>query len=303
MFPTRNETFLTYCEPAQARCEIWRTLLGILLIAGVSSAVTLGLGYGVLKLGEFYQLGLGYSLAFELLTISSKRAVLIALFSVILMLPALWLVLKFLHKRSLRSLIAPTGKVHWKSYWVTAIVITIFGLLTTVPAFWAGETHQQQVLTEWLPWVIPALLILMIQTATEELIFRGYLLQQLAARFRSRWVWLVLPSLLFGAMHYNPTVFGSNAWLVVVTATLTGIILADITVRFGSLSIAMGLHFANNLLVALLIGTPGHMSSLSLFVTELNLRDEVATQTSLLISLGMTMLAYLIYLLVMRRRR
>ena len=65
-----------------------------------------------------------------------------------------------------------------------------------------------------------------VQISAEELAFRGYLMQGLAARFRARAVWWGLPALLFGLMHWNPATFGPNAWLVVLTAGLIGLILA-----------------------------------------------------------------------------
>ncbi len=53
----------------------------------------------------------------------------------------------------------------------------------------------------------------LIQTGAEELVFRGYLQQQLAARFASPLIWMVLPALIFGAVHYDPATAGPNVWL------------------------------------------------------------------------------------------
>ncbi len=128
-------------------------------------------------------------------------------------------------------------------------------------------------------------------------------MQQLAARFHSRWVWWVLPAVLFGALHYNPLVYGDNTWLVIAAAVLSGLIFGDITARSGDLSIALGLHFANNLTVILLLGVPGQLSSLSLFLQKLNVRDEDVMRLEILTSSGIMLAVYFIYLLVMRARR
>ncbi len=303
MLPTHTPTFKSYCEPAVERAEWWRTLAGFLLIAGLYGAIFAGLGWMTLKIGEAIELGFGYRLLFEVVTFSSKRAVLIGLFSVVLILPALWLVMRFLHKRPFSTLLSPHRKIHWKAYFLPALLLVVLYMVVEIPWIIRGDTRQQLSLSEWLPWMVPALILLFLQTATEELVFRGYLMQQLAARFHSRWVWMVIPSLLFGAIHYAPQQYGENTWLVMAAAALTGFVLADITARFGNLSIAMGLHFGNNLIAIFVVSSPGYMSALSLFLDSSNVKDIDATRLSLLLSMGLTLSAYLIYLLVMRARR
>ena len=303
MLPAKSAKFTDYAACASDACEPWRTAIGVVLIAGLYLAGAAGLGTVALKVAESFQMGAGYALAFEMVTMSSKRAVLITLFSIILALPALWLVLKFLHRRSLRSLIAPTGRVHWKNYRRAMLFIIGFGLLSSLPVMLSGAASQQLPLMVWLPWLLPALALIFLQTATEELFFRGYLMQQLAARFHSRWVWWVLPAVLFGAMHYNPAIYGSNTWLVVAAATLAGLIFGDITARSGDLSMAMGLHFANNILAVLILGVPGQLSSLSLFLQNIDIRDEAMIRAELLGSLAIMLGVYFVYLLVLRLRR
>lgn len=303
MLPSKNPRFAAYITCAEARCELWRTALGVLLVAGLYLGAAAGLGALALQIAESIQIGSGYALVFEMVTLSSKRAVLITLFSIVLALPALWLVLKFLHKRTLQSLIAPTGRVHWRNYRRAMVFVLGFGLLTSLPVMLTGAASQQLTLAQWLPWLLPGLILIFLQTATEELFFRGYLMQQLAARFNSRWVWWLLPALLFGAMHYNPAIYGENTWLVMATATLAGLIFGDITARSGDLSMALGLHFANNMLAVLILGVPGQLSALSLYLQDINMRDVDVMRFELLSSFGLILLVYIIYLLVLRARR
>ena len=111
-----------------------------------------------------------------------------------------------------------------------------------------------------------------------------------------------MPSLIFGAFHWNPVTYGVNAWMVVGTTTLMGLILSDITARFGSLSPAMGLHFANNLVVMVLMNSPGQLSGLSLYLYGIDLKSP-QLGNSMLISLAAMTFAYAIFMLIMRRRR
>ena len=303
MLPKKTAKFEDYAACAGAYCALWRLALGVLIIAGAYAGSNYLVGLAAIKIAENIQLGAGYAMIFELATSSSKRAVLIALFSAVLMLPGLWLVLKFLHHRSLRSVIAPTGRVHWGNYGRAVLFILVFSGLTSLPVLLNATYTRQLELGQWLPWLAPALLLLFLQTATEELIFRGYLMQQLAARFHSRWAWWVLPAVLFGALHYNSLIYGDNAWLVVLSTILIGLILGDITARSGDLSIALGLHFANNLVVVLLLGVPGQLSSLSLFLQKINVRDVDVMRVEMLTSAGIMLAVYFVYLLVMRGRR
>lgn len=119
----------------------------------------------------------------------------------------------------------------------------------------------------WLRLLPITLIALLVQTVAEELVFRGYLQQQLAARFRTPLVWMILPSLLFGAVHYDPATAGDNVGLLMLTAAVFGLAAANLTAVTGSLGAAWGLHFTNNLVALALLSTEGSLTGLSLFKT------------------------------------
>jgi membrane protease YdiL (CAAX protease family) len=121
-----------------------------------------------------------------------------------------------------------------------------------------------------LIWAVP---LLFIQTTSEELVFRGYFQQQLAARFKNPFIWMVLPSLVFGLGHYDDTIDPTLALLIVFATTLFGVIAADLTRVTGSLAAAMGLHFANNFVALLLVGVPGELSGLALYHAPFTMDD------------------------------
>lgn len=80
----------------------------------------------------------------------------------------------------------------------------------------------------------------------EEALFRGYLLPQSLARF-PKWVAIVFPSLLFGALHASSYGSDGAVWLGVLNAFLFGIVFSLIVIRSQSLMCAIGLHWAWNL--------------------------------------------------------
>jgi membrane protease YdiL (CAAX protease family) len=97
--------------------------------------------------------------------------------------------------------------------------------------------------------------------------------QQLAARFASRWAWMVLPSVIFGLVHYAPAEMGGSVWLIVLATGAFGLIMADLTARSGSLGMAWGLHFANNCLAMLLFTTGEALDALALYRLPFSARD------------------------------
>lgn len=99
--------------------------------------------------------------------------------------------------------------------------------------------------------LVVSLLFLPFQTTFEELLFRGYLTQGCFLLFRSRWASVILVSILFGAMHLaNPEVAAFGIWLTLPQYILMGLILGIISLMDNGLELAIGLHFANNLLAA-----------------------------------------------------
>ena len=145
-----------------------------------------------------------------------------------------------------------------------------------------------------------------IQVATEELIFRGYFTQLLAAHFQSKVIWMGVPSVLFGLGHYAPSTYGENAWLIVGITCLFGLMLTEVTVRTGNLAPAIAVHFVNNIFALLIVGLDGDLSMLSLYVMPFGAEDVEALRTALLLSIGYLIALFVAFLVlwpIFQRRR
>lgn len=127
--------------------------------------------------------------------------------------------------------------------------------------------------TLWVSWIPVALFAVLVQTGAEEVLFRGYLQSQLAARFKSRLWWIVLPSLIFGLLHFTPEYSTAVAIYILLATFVFGIIAADLTARTGSLGAAWGFHFANNSLAILLISSQSTLSGLALYRSPFDLEN------------------------------
>lgn len=254
--------FTAYIAPARAYPQIWRLALGLALIAGVYFSWMAFLG-GLLWLASGLD---GLDLRLRVIGQGGDPWSLLLLLSTFAgMALGVWAAARLLHKRGLRSLFGRPAAVLRDFSLGVGVMLVVGGGLSLVLLPFLPPLEAGVPLRLWLMFLPLALLGIGLQTAAEELVFRGYLQQQLAARFTTPLVWMVLPSVLFGLAHYAPSEMGENTWLVVATTGLFGLIAADLTARTGALGLAWGLHFANNFLAILLISAMGGLDGLALF--------------------------------------
>lgn len=124
-------------------------------------------------------------------------------------------------------------------------------------------------LRAFLPYLLVAFTLLPIQTTAEELFFRGWLQQWFDNGKRKIWSVSLFGGLVFAAPHLaNPEVAGNDLLLPSISYGATGFMLSWVTFQDKSLEIAIGAHFANNLLAALLVSTEDSaLPSVSLFTS------------------------------------
>ena len=142
---------------------------------------------------------------------------------------------------------------------------------------------------------------MLVQVSAEELVFRGYLQSQLAALGLHKSIWIFLPAVLFGLLHYDPIIMGSAAPWIVLWTICFGVLAADLTARSGTLGPAVAFHFAVNFLSIGVIGFADYLGGLNLYSYSFSITDTVNLITYLpLDTIGM-LLAYLSVRLALRR--
>jgi uncharacterized protein len=168
----------------------------------------------------------------------------------------IFIAVRLLHRRGLRTLVTPAPTVRWRrvgegfGLWLLlAIVATGLEVVLHPNAF----TWQGVIPGRYIGFVLLALLLTPIQTSTEELFFRGYLLQGLGRAIKRPWVLSVINGLLFAFPHYaNPEVTRDPVLLMLFFFGM-GAFFTWVTLRDGTAELVLGAHAANNLFVALLI--------------------------------------------------
>jgi len=213
----------------------------------------------------------------DLATASTPASALVNLYLFALMIIALAVTLRLFHQRSLFSLIGPLPHTVWQ-FWhvikaIVALYLAIHLLALFVPAPETMRPALNMSFGHWAALLPLTLLGLLIQTSAEELIFRGYLQSQLAARFAHPLIWLTLPTALFAALHYDPVTQGDAAWLIVVWAGAFGLAATDLTARSGTLGPAIALHMANNTMAIALTAPDGNFDGVALYAYPFALED------------------------------
>lgn len=275
--------------------ELWRLMVGI----GVVVVVTFVLN-GMFTSLLFQIMPAEWSVG--LLEGTTPGQLLVVLTSFVFVIIGVAAAVHQLHKRSLVSLIGPLGTAFVQFRTVFVHLCLLLVVLLILPPYGMDEPLQRNLSPgRWLMLLPLSLIALLIQTASEEILFRGYIQQSLAARFKSPLVWIGLPSALFALGHYAPGFGGENTWLIVLWAGLFGAFAADLTARSGTLGPAIALHLFNNIIAILFIAPPDAMNGLSLYISPYPMDQTEAIRGWLMVDFLMMVVCWLVARLALRR--
>ena len=164
----------------------------------------------------------------------------------------LLLAARLIFRRPLRSWLTSAPRFRWDMLaWGGAagaaaiMTLNLISLLAPqgpgeAPILDAGEPLDQR-----LAYVAACGLGFLIASWAEEVVFRGYLLQQMGAFTRKVWLVLLINGLIFALFHLE---FDPGA---LAARTLLGMVFAWATLRLGGLEFGIGAHAAQNLGVAM----------------------------------------------------
>ena len=257
--------------PARTRPALWRLLVGL----GVVALVMLGLNT-LLRAVLFFLLPDFWRSDFAdpLIQGATPAAMLILLGSFGFLVIGTGLAVRWLHHRAPLTVLGPWPLFRTQARRVGAAMLIVGAILLVLPPYRLGAELQTNLpLPLWLGLLPLSLAGVLLQTGAEEFLFRGYIQQQLAARFASPWVWMVLPSVLFGLGHYLPAQAGDNAALIALWSAVFAMLMADLTARAGTLAPAIAVHMANNVSALVFIALPDGLSGLALYTVSFSMAD------------------------------
>jgi uncharacterized protein len=173
-----------------------------------------------------------------------------------------------IHRRSPLTLVTGRRSVDWGrvgtglgAWFALAVLSGLVGYLLYPSAFSLGPS-----LAAFVPFALLALVLAPIQAAAEEVFFRGYLVQGVSL-ISGNFLFLAVTS---GALFMLPHL--ANPGLVLPVALYHfgfGAFLAWVSLRDGTLELAIGAHAANNLFGAVVLGFEGSaLNAPSLFYAD-----------------------------------
>ncbi|MFD4611125.1 type II CAAX prenyl endopeptidase Rce1 family protein [Streptomyces sp. NPDC058440] len=224
----------------------WRPLLGTVVLV-VGSVLVAGILYALVD-------GIGWAAGYPELPDGGTDFGPIAntgldLAFIALDLPLVLLVVLWLGRRPAGTVASVTGRPRWGWLgWCLLAAVPPMVLLPVVAGFLPGDEGDGGGSDVWAGWqtflVSLAMLAVLVplQSAAEEYVFRGWLLQAAGAYLRSPWLAVLPQAVLFAAAHGWGTPWGFADLLVF--AVVAGLL----TIRTGGLEASMALHALNNLL-------------------------------------------------------
>lgn len=250
--------------------SLWRVLLGVLviLVGWFLWTVVVMIAFVIYQIASGVPVNVALESLGRLVGAAGPVGVLFQLATFAGIWPATWAALRLLHAQPFGTLFSPERRIRWRDFGGGLLLAAAFSALTIAVALVAVGMPARTELSAgaWLAALAPLAVLVFLQASGEELIFRGYLLQQLAARFRTPVIWAAVPAILFGFAHYSGGTQLGIGWHYVVVTALFGITAAALVWRTGSLAAAMGLHTGMNLLAIGGMGVEGVLEGTQLFV-------------------------------------
>jgi len=250
--------------------KFWKYLIGSAIIIAASAIGNLPLGIGVVVKALADGREIPTTSEGMMTILDSNLTLFLLMFSFVLALPAIFLVVKYFHKQTILSVTTARNKTDWGRVFFSFSIWAIFTIVTTALMY---VQNPQNFVVNFKPvpfaiLFVIAVIMIPIQTSTEEYVFRGYLMQGFGNLAMNKWFPLLMTSVVFGTMHIlNPEVV-KLGYISLVYYIGTGLFLGIITLMDDGMELALGFHAANNLVGALLI-----TSDWTVFQTHSVLKD------------------------------
>lgn len=251
--------------------KFWKYIVGSIIIIFASFIGQIPLGIALIFKSFNSKKGFPTDEAQLMKMLNGNLTLFLMLFSFAVALLAIYLVVKHIHNQRFLTLTTSRNSVDWKRIFFSFGVWAVFTIISVAIGYFS-EPENFVINFKPVPFLILlviSLIMIPIQTSTEEYVFRGYLMQGFANLSMNKWFPLLMTSLIFGLLHIaNPEVQKMGA-ITMVYYIGTGLLLGIMTLMDDGMELALGFHAANNLISALLI-----TSDWTAFQTDSILKDK-----------------------------
>ncbi len=252
----------TYVEAARwGKHRGWRYVLGLVVIL-FAWLVVGSIGSAIVAFALDGQEGLAAFRRADLAALGSVGSFLVIMAGFPFFLAGILLTVSLVHRRPLQTLITAREKIRWHrvghgfvAWFVPICLIGGLGQYLFYPDTFSFNSD----LTTFALFVPLALVFTAIQTTTEELFFRGYIVQGASIVWTNRVFLALVPAMIFTLPHLLNPEASAGGWLTVFLNYFvgTGLVWAVVSLVDGTTELAIGAHFANNIVGILLINAAG----------------------------------------------
>lgn len=248
-----NPYFVTFPK-AHVRLRWWHWLLGIVFLTVLTIRGTLFLA------PIYYVFPIEWQLELNSNFLRSGYAE--AIFLWISFIPAFiapFLVYKYWHQLPFKRLLTFKDRFQWRRLWMALLLVIVgYSLISFIEYRIDPSSFDDVILhSDWKGFAIllgVTLVFLPIQSASEEILCRGYLNQGLSLITKQPWIAFVLTSAFFALLHLaNPEADGQVGPYMVDTF-IFGMAMCWLSYEDQGLESAIGMHIGNNLFVFTLFG-------------------------------------------------
>jgi len=249
---------------SKGRNEPWRYVVGIvvaLIIWQLIGPLPFLGACGALSIVEI----LGFNCDLNHMSITGPSLVpgfFLAMLTFVIGLIGLRWTIKWIHRRGLLQVLTGRSRFDLNRFFFSSIVVLAFSFLSLLAGLsignsdvLGGQITRNSVGIDWILLSLTALMLVPIQAGTEELFFRGYVLQGLTRLTKNRLFLALATSLIFTIVHIanpEPWEYGVSAYILSIF--LMSLFMSLITIFDGGLELAIGFHTMNNLWSFLILG-------------------------------------------------
>ncbi len=282
---------------------LWRLALGIfaIVITAAAGFIVVSTVWVVARTADIGEVPLEAEIEAEILQLvsgESPGAVVFTLLAWSGLWLGTWLAVRLLQRRRMATLFGARTNIFWSDFVRAAAAIAVAGILVEGVALLLGSgsaiSRGAISFDQWVLWFLPVAGATFVQTSAEEIVFRGYMMQTLAARFRNPWAWAFVPLVVFVLIHFDVASSAAVNFMGMGFAAVFAAVATMLIWRTGNLGAAMGLHFLNNFLAFSLLGNEGFLSGAALFVyppvSALTLPEIFLAILASIVALGLAML-------------
>ncbi|MBE9007535.1 CPBP family intramembrane metalloprotease [Fortiea sp. LEGE XX443] len=253
----------TYVEAAGwGKYRWWRYLLGLVVILFVGLVVS---GIAVPRVAFLLggQEGLAAVSRLDYAALGPVGGFVAVMVSFPFFLAGILIAVTLIHQRHPRTLVTAREKISWRrvGHGFVAWFVPFWLIAGLGQYFFYPDTFSFNFdLTTFALFVPLALIFNAIQTTTEELFFRGYIVQGASIVWSNRVFLALVPAVIFTLPHLlNPEAI-AGGWLTVFFNyfLVPGLVWTVVSLIDGTTELAIGVHFANNIGGNLLMGVAGN---------------------------------------------